>query len=92
MIEINGIQYIKKEVTYSKQKDLTINNFALAMLLESSQYIFSGFGNGGTSLNGKVNNCNIIKEFGLIELKKSNLSKSQRDWVIKEFNKTYQKV
>lgn len=33
----------------------------------------------------------IIKEFGLIELKKSNLSKWDRDEVVRIFNKKYKK-
>ncbi len=33
----------------------------------------------------------IVKEFGLIQLKKSNLSKSERDYVVSRFNNKYKK-
>lgn len=34
----------------------------------------------------------IIKEYGLIQQKKSNLTRSQRDWVVYRFNKLYTKI
>jgi len=37
-------------------------------------------------------NVDIITEFELIQLKKSKLSKSNRDWVVQEFNKHYKLI
>lgn len=34
----------------------------------------------------------IIKEYGLIQLKKSNLSRSKRDWVVWMFEKEYKRI
>lgn len=36
-------------------------------------------------------NVDIVKEYSLILKYKSTLSKSNRDWVVKEFNKRYEK-
>lgn len=45
-----------------------------------------------TEKTNKLQNIDIIKEYGLIQLKKSDLSKSQRDIVVKEFEKTYKQI
>jgi len=37
-------------------------------------------------------NVNIITEFELIQKKQSKLSKSNRDWVIRQFNKYYKEI
>ena len=37
-------------------------------------------------------NIDIIDEFRLIKAKKSNLTKSQRDWVEYQFNKRYEQI
>lgn len=34
----------------------------------------------------------IVKEYGLIQQKKSNLSKSQRDWIVWKFEKNFKRV
>jgi len=92
MIEINGIKYIRKENKPPK-KDLSLFGMSMMMLSGmASQYYHTSNNNTGGSLNGRVENCDIIKEFGLIQLKKSNLSKSQREWVVKEFNKNYERI
>lgn len=41
---------------------------------------------------GQPVECDIIKEFGLIKQKKSNLTASQREWVVYQFNKLYEEV
>lgn len=35
---------------------------------------------------------NIISEFELIQQKKSNLSRSEREWVVKQFNKAFKRL
>lgn len=41
---------------------------------------------------GRPVQCDIIKEFGLIQQKKSNLTASQRQWVVYQFNKLYEEI
>ena len=48
---------------------------------------------GGLKIgNRNIEGVNIVEEFKLIQDKKSKLSKAQRDSVIWEFNRYYEKV
>lgn len=81
MIEINGVEYIERPVTkkqvQSAQALATIS--AIAMI----------HGVRPVRSNKQNHNINIVKEFGLIQNKASNLSKSERDYVVREFNRQY---
>ena len=81
-IEINGIKYQKKPQTnlepkrYSKSFSML---YGMAMM----------FGVVGTSRQRETPKVNLIKEFELIQFKKSLLSKKDRDWVVFTFNRNY---
>lgn len=85
-IEVNGVKYkrIEKEVSKKSGKFGAIAAMTMAL--------------GGIGING-VNNeprkrphVDIIKEYGLIELKQSNLSRSDREWVKWCFEQDFKKV
>lgn len=83
MIEINGIKYIPKEQVRIKGSSKMATFLAMGMML------------GGGIFAEKEKErpvVDIIKEYGLIQLKKSNLSRSQRDWVVWEFERNYTKI
>lgn len=80
-IEVNGIKYISKE-----QPKMHISK-TLMMIM-----IMAGMTFGDKENRQKAIEIDIVKEYGLIEQKKSNLSKSQRDWVIQEFKKNFQRI
>lgn len=82
---INGNTYREKELPNTSKgryamRYLGIEILAMSMLASSS--------------SGKASppNVNIITEFELIQQKKSNLSKSQRDWVVSQFNKRFELI
>ena len=78
-MEINGIQYKEREV-YKPSKGVTkLLTFAT---------MFGGLKLGGSNLEG----INIVEEFKLIQEKKSKLSRADRDSVIYQFNKYYEKT
>ena len=78
IIEIEGVKYMRKAPQ---------NNSQLFRGMEIDPDLF---------LIGKKTpkrpDVDIVSEFELIQQKKSQLSKSQRDWVVSEFNKLYEKV
>jgi hypothetical protein len=44
---------------------------------------------GGVKKQREMPHVNIIEEYGLIQQKKSNLSRSQRDWVVHTFERNF---
>lgn len=83
MIEINGIRYEPREQPKRSRKA----EMALATLIAiGGMYALSG---GYERPNPDVN---IVEEFKLIQAKKSNLSKRDRDWVINQFNHLFKKI
>lgn len=88
-LEINGIQYQVK-----KQSSKPRMSRHLSMVVQIAQ-MFSGFQGTRTSSGGKVEGygmVEIVREVALIQKKKSNLTKSQRDWCEYQFNKVFEKV
>lgn len=47
---------------------------------------------GGRKKSRQRPDVNIVEEYRLIQNKKSRLSKSERDWVVYEFESTFTKV
>jgi hypothetical protein len=84
-IEINGILYQQKEQPKAKP----MNKMMTTMLMMASAY---------SSLDPyakkpkETPNVDVVREYELIQLKKSNLSKSQRDWVIRQFEEHFERV
>lgn len=93
--EVNGVRYarIKKEEPSPKKK----TDAKLASWLVAAQAIYAPYAlglnqKGLKSVDALPDNTNIIEEYGLIQLKKSRLSKSQRDQVVHTFERNYVKV
>jgi hypothetical protein len=84
-IEINGIKYRQKE----QPKRKPISKTMATMLIMASTYATLDPYANKPKESPKVD---IIKEYGLIQQKKSNLSKSQREWVIWQFEKNFERV
>lgn len=86
-IEINGITYQQKEQL--KRKPISKTMAAILMMANAYEYInpYSTPNNQEKQLD-----IDIVKEYGLIQQKKSNLSRSQREWVVWQFEKTFEKV
>ena len=79
MIEINGKQYEERP----KKASPKMSSFMAATIL------LAGGMSGLYREDKGFSNIDIVKEFGLIQQKKSNLSKQKRDWVIYQFNKNF---
>ncbi len=47
---------------------------------------------GGSNYSRQRPSVNIIEEFRLIQQKKSKLSRSDRDWVIRQFNRNFREI
>lgn len=88
-IEVNGVKYRLKEE--KKEKSFYTSK---TMLMLQALTIMSGsyLDTSKKSSSEKVGDENIIKEFGLIQQKKSNLSKSERDYVVWKFNKLFERI
>jgi hypothetical protein len=82
-IEINGVKYQQKE--QPKRKPMSKTLAAMLMM---------GFGSLDPYAKKpkETPKVDIIKEYGLIQQKKSNLSKSQRNWVVWQFEKNFERV
>lgn len=89
MIEINGKNYERKQIAQSTHPKMTSKMAAFLMM----SMAFSGMNmGGGSNLDKELADIDIVKEFGLIQLKKSNLSRSKRNWVVYQFNKHFVEV
>ena len=84
-IEINGIKYQQKEQPKRKPMSKTMT----VMLMMASAFITLDPCSKKPKEQPKVD---IIKEYGLIQQKKSNLSRSQREWVVWQFERNYERV
>lgn len=89
--EINGniYQEIPKEVSVKNKHS---GSKMMSMLYPYAMLASMMYGGNQSQKAPKEVVCNIIEEFGLIELKKSKLSKSDRDWVVWKFNRHFKKV
>lgn len=79
-VEVNGIKYQKVE-----RVPLSRNAGKLLMMAT----MFGGF---PTTKSKPTPNVDLVEEYGLIQLKKSNLNRAQRDWVVYKFEKTFKPV
>ena len=84
-IEINGVKYQQKE----QQKRKPMGKTMAAMLMMASAFEALDPYAKKQKEQPKVD---IIKEYGLIQQKRSNLSKSQRDWVVWQFERNFERV
>ena len=82
-IEINGVEYRQKPKP-EKRKMPKFMLMALAMGGVFHPDIFEPKSN--------AKNIDIIKEYGLIQIKKSNLCRADRDWVVYQFKKQFEQL
>lgn len=81
-IEVNGVEYEKIE--HKKPSGRVAALMAMAETLSPNM--------GGSDYERKRPAVDIVKEYGLIELKQSKLSRNDRDWVKWQFQMNYKKV
>lgn len=90
-IEINGIKYRQKEQPPKRN----LPQSKTLMMLMTMAAMADGFGMFGVPAYKKekeMPKVDIIKEYELIQQKKSNLSRSQRDWIIWQFEKNFEPI
>lgn len=88
-VVINGIKYQRKEQNILQPKKYS-KSFSV---LYGIAMMFSAQGSLGTSRYERPTpKVDLVKEFELIQLKKSLLSKKDRDWVVSQFNRNYYAV
>ena len=93
IIEINGINYIQRKRESKKQKPM---NSKLFSLLTIGSMISGGIDlNKGYSKTTKTEKTKIndwLEEYKLIQQKKSHLSRSERNSIIRWFEENYSKI
>jgi hypothetical protein len=82
MIEVNGEQYIQREIKPMGRYPKIYQLLALSAMM-------GGYGGPREPERPKVN---IVEEYELVLKKQSKLSRSQREWVVRQFNKNFIKV
>lgn len=87
IVDVNGVKYVLKEEKKPRTQ-LSPTLTALAMMAGS----FGNYSFGNSNKEPERPRVDIVKEYGLIQLKKSCLSKSQRDWVVYEFERNFIKL
>lgn len=86
-LEINGIRYAEIEKQPKKQMSSSVAKVVMMATM------FSGMtGNGSGGGTRKRPSVDLIKEFELIQQKKSKLSRNDRDWVVFQFNKRFKQI
>jgi len=88
-IEINGVKYRPAD---PPPKPKGYRGYGKLYSIMAMGMMFGGQGMVGTSKEPDRPNVDIVKEYELIQNRKSLLSKSQRDWVEYMFNKSYTRI
>jgi len=83
--EINGIKYQKKPEPQRNHRRMPPMLMGMMMMAEMAMPGYYG----GPKKQRELPHVNIIEEYGLIQQKKSNLSRSQREWVVRTFEKNF---
>lgn len=92
---LNGTKYapIKKEQRKHKHVSSKLGGIMAMASMIYMPYMNDLYGYGESRYERKLpKGTDIVKEYGLIELKQSKLSKWERDMVVKIFNKNFYKV
>ena len=85
-IEINGKKYQKIERKEKQYSGSMPKMMMMAMMFMSMHTMLNG------SRSKETPKVDIVKEFELIQQKKSKLSKSQRDWVENQFLNNFREI
>lgn len=93
--DLNGVKYAPIKTEQRKHKHV-LSKLKGIMSMASMiymPYMNDLYGYGESRYERKLpKGTDIVKEYGLIELKQSKLSKWERDMVVKIFNKNFYKV
>jgi basic membrane lipoprotein Med (substrate-binding protein (PBP1-ABC) superfamily) len=89
MVTINGQDYepIEREENTSGYRS---RGTMAAMLMAMAAAQMSSL--GGSGYKRKYPDVDLVREYGLIESKRSELTKAERDHVVWQFNRIYRKV
>jgi basic membrane lipoprotein Med (substrate-binding protein (PBP1-ABC) superfamily) len=89
MITVNGQDYelIEQEENTSSYRN---RGTMAAMLMAMAAAQMSSL--GGSGYKRKYPAVDLVREYELIESKRSELTKAERDHVVWEFNRTYRKI
>jgi hypothetical protein len=85
-VEVNGVKYQSIEKT--KRGPASKKLFQLAMI----NLVFGGDLHGTLGYSRPAPNCDVVKEYGLIQLKQSKLSRADREWVVYNFENNFKRV
>lgn len=91
-ILVNGIRYkpITKEAKKVPKYGSRLNGLMMGAMLLGGMDIMNF--DSGTYTRKLDSDISIVEEYGLIQLKKSRLSKWERDAVVRIFERNYEKV
>ena len=85
-LEINGIKYAEIEKQPKKQMS---SSMARVVVMAT---MFGAMGGNEVSKTRERPSVDLIKEFELIQQKKSKLPRNDRDWVVFQFNKRFKQL
>jgi len=93
-ITVNGQTY--QEIPKEKPKKYLNGRMggllAMASMMTMTADMNYGYPSGGHNGPERPTNIDIVKEYALIQQKKSHLSRSDREWVVRVFESKYRKV
>lgn len=84
-IEVNGIKYRQIHHDTPKSGKFKMVTAMMAAYMPSVDF-------GGSDYVRKRPKVDLIKEYGLIELKQSKLCRADRDWIVWQFERNYKKI
>jgi len=87
VFEVNGEKYIEKYKRKSKRSGMAMSLIMMAGVMSGDSGMMSALGGGKRTPTGE-----LIVEYGLIMLKKSNLTSNQRRGIVYQFEKDYMKL
>lgn len=86
-IEIEGKIY--EEIPQQSSNTRTSKKLAAMLSIGALMHDMSY---GGSSYTRQRPSVDLVEEFRLIQQKKSKLNRSDRDWVVSQFNKLYKEI
>lgn len=88
IVDINGVKYVRKEKERPRSRSgsrMLTTMMAMATMMGGVHGMTSGRDTSPPAVD-------VPEEYALIQLKKSNLSKAQREWVVRNFEANYKKL
>lgn len=83
--EVNGVKFQKRKLPTKRP----ISKPMRAILIMA---MAMGVLDSNTKKSKEISDIDIIREYELIQKKKSTLSRSQRDWVVDQFERRFEEV